>query len=71
MTNREEREPMHCPYDGTELNQHANIIRDPIDDADQVDPALGGVPIEAHSCPICGRGQIRSPSAESYLNCSK
>lgn len=61
MTTSEDQEPMHCPYDGTELNRHAMNIRDPVgsEETSMVDPVLDGVPLEVHSCPTCGRGQPR------------
>ena len=63
MTVREEQAPMRCPYDGTELNRHAMVIRDPVgfEEAKKVDLVLDGVPLEVHSCPTCGRGQPRLP----------
>ena len=52
---------MLCPYDGAKLNHHATMVRDPLDreEADNVDPMVGGVLIEVHACPLCGRGQPR------------
>ncbi len=50
---------MRCLHDGAKLNHHATMIRDPLDreEADNMDPVVGGVLIEVHACPICGRGQ--------------
>ncbi len=63
MIKREDAQPMCCPYDGTELNLHASIVRDPVgrEEVNEVDPDLGGVPLDVHACPTCGRGQSDSP----------
>ena len=67
MINGEDAQPMVCPYDGTELNLHASIVRDPVgrEELNVVDPDLGGVPLDVHACPTCGRGQTDSPVAGS------
>lgn len=54
-------EPMVCPRCGAEMNHHANKFADPrsAEEAARIDPALGGLLDEAHSCPACGAGALR------------
>ena len=55
------REKVICKDCGTEMTHHADkldyaaAIREP----DAVDPALGGVLEEVHTCPECGEIEIR------------
>lgn len=51
------KEKMTCPDCGVELNHHAKKIVTPVgpEDAAHVDPDLGGMVLEAHSCPECGK----------------
>ena len=50
---------MNCPACGAEMNQHAVKIDYNVDDQAAVDPAFGGVLQEAHTCPKCGRTELR------------
>jgi hypothetical protein len=50
---------MICPDCGVEMNQHAVKIDYNIEDPAQVDPAFGGLLQEAHTCPNCGRTELR------------
>jgi ribosomal protein S27AE len=47
---------MICPECGDEMNHHADKLVEPTRaaDAKHVDPALGGLIEETHSCPACG-----------------
>ena len=47
---------MICPKCGAEMNHHADKVIDPVrpEDMKHVDPALGGIVNEMHSCPACG-----------------
>jgi predicted RNA-binding Zn-ribbon protein involved in translation (DUF1610 family) len=51
---------MICPDCGAEMNHHATKIdySAGFDDAN-VDPFFGGVLQEAHTCPECGRIELR------------
>jgi ribosomal protein S27AE len=57
---------MKCPDCGADMNQHAEKIdysvalRDP----KAVDPVLGGVVEEFHTCPKCGAGATRRGNVE-------
>jgi uncharacterized protein with PIN domain len=55
---------MMCPECGVELNQHAEKLVDPIDakQAAEVDPELGALLEEFHTCPGCGKGESRRGS---------
>jgi len=57
--------PMRCPKCGAEMNHHAEKVLQAVDVADRssVDPALGGVVEELHSCPACGANASRRASA--------
>ena len=52
---------MTCPECGVEMNHHAEKLVDPTNaqEAAQVDPALGGLIEEMHTCPECGKGDSR------------
>lgn len=56
------KKKMVCPDCGVEMNQHALKIDYSAEmeaqDAD-LDPDLGGVLVEAHSCPHCGKTVTR------------
>jgi predicted RNA-binding Zn-ribbon protein involved in translation (DUF1610 family) len=59
---------MMCPECGVEMNYHAEKIdyTAALDDASAIDPQLGGVLEEAHSCPRCGQTEMRKAApAES------
>lgn len=51
------RHKMLCPDCGIEMNFHAEKVD--YTDAGAVDPMLGGVIEEAHSCPGCGKTLLR------------
>jgi hypothetical protein len=50
-----------CAGCGARMNHHADKLIDPSgpDDVALVDPALGGIVEEAHSCPACGESTTR------------
>ena len=52
---------MICPDCGAEMNHHAMKIdySAGFDDPSAVDPIFGGVLQEAHTCPECGRTELR------------
>ena len=56
---------MICPDCGVEMNFHAEKIdyTAALEDAEAVDPDLGGVLEEAHTCPSCGRTHTRRAEA--------
>jgi predicted RNA-binding Zn-ribbon protein involved in translation (DUF1610 family) len=53
--------PMKCPACGVEMNHHAEKLVDPVSaqEAARVDPALGGLIEEIHTCPECGQAHSR------------
>lgn len=55
--------PMTCPECGVAMNHHANklVLPTSAEEVAQVDPELGGIPQEAHTCPECGAGAARRP----------
>ena len=57
----EKTRKMVCPECGVEMNQHAEKLVDPrnAQEAARVDPALGGLIDEMHSCPKCGKVETR------------
>jgi ribosomal protein S27AE len=52
---------MICPRCGGEMNHHAEKLLYASDAADaaSVDPVLGGIVEELHSCPACGASASR------------
>ncbi len=56
--------PMVCSECGREMNHHADKLVDPVNaqEAARVDPALGGLVEEMHTCPDCGKGDSRRVS---------
>ncbi len=50
--------PMTCPECGVTMNHHAEKLVDPYlpQHAALVDPKLGGMIEETHTCPECGKG---------------
>jgi predicted RNA-binding Zn-ribbon protein involved in translation (DUF1610 family) len=50
---------MICPDCGAEMNQHAVKIDYGVDDPKFVDQVFGGALKEAHTCPECGRAELR------------
>lgn len=57
----EAAEPLACPACGAGMNHHANKLSEPqsAEEAARVEPALGGLLDEAHSCPACGHAVLR------------
>lgn len=55
---------MVCAQCGKEMNHHADKLEDPrcAEDAAKLDSALGGVVEEMHTCPDCGRCEMRCAS---------
>ena len=51
---------MICPVCGAEMNHHAMKIYYTTDDSTNVDPDFGGVLKEAHTCPQCGKSELRA-----------
>jgi predicted RNA-binding Zn-ribbon protein involved in translation (DUF1610 family) len=52
---------MVCPDCGIEMTHHATKVILPRSEAEEalVDEALGGVPLERHCCPGCGKEASR------------
>lgn len=52
---------MICPRCGVEMNEHAEKLVDPscAEMVEHVDPVLGGVVVQMHTCPRCGGGAMR------------
>jgi ssDNA-binding Zn-finger/Zn-ribbon topoisomerase 1 len=59
-----EAKKMVCPDCGVEMNYHAEKIdyTAALDDPTAIDPDLGGVLEEAHTCPDCGKTALRRAS---------
>ena len=55
---------MRCPDCGVEMNHHADKPVDPVsaDEAARIDPVLGALVAEAHTCPECGKAYTRPAS---------
>jgi predicted RNA-binding Zn-ribbon protein involved in translation (DUF1610 family) len=51
---------MICPDCGAEMNHHAMKIDYGVDDPEAVDEAFDGTVKEAHTCPECGRAELRA-----------
>jgi len=51
---------MICPDCGAEMNHHAMKVDYGIDGPAMVDAVFGGVLKEAHTCPKCGRTELRA-----------
>jgi ribosomal protein S27AE len=51
------RPKMICPNCGIEMNQHAEKVD--YTNTSRSDPVFGGVVVEAHTCPGCGRTEVR------------
>jgi ribosomal protein S27AE len=51
-----QRTKMICPKCGAQMNHHADNLVYPASarEAENIDPALGGVIDETHGCPACG-----------------
>ncbi len=51
---------MICPECGVEMNHHAIKVDYTAEtDVNKFDPTFGGVLQEAHTCPQCGRTELR------------
>jgi hypothetical protein len=52
---------MICPRCGAEMNQHAEKLVEPTsaEMAKRIDPALGAIVQEMHTCSGCGVGAMR------------
>jgi predicted RNA-binding Zn-ribbon protein involved in translation (DUF1610 family) len=48
---------MKCPRCGIDMNYHAEKIE--YSDTGRFDPDFGGTIQEAHTCPNCGRTEVR------------
>jgi ribosomal protein S27AE len=48
---------MKCPHCGIDMNYHAEKIE--YSETGPFDPDFGGMIEEAHSCPRCGRTEVR------------
>jgi ribosomal protein S27AE len=57
---------MICADCGVEMNHHADKIEYTmaLDKPEVMDPVLGGVVHEAHTCPECGQTSLRSAADE-------
>lgn len=51
---------MNCPDCGAEMNHHAMKIDYGVDDPKFIDAVFGGALKEAHTCPECGRTELRA-----------
>lgn len=56
MTNQE---PMICPHCGAVMNHHADKIDYGVEEPG--DAVFGGAVQEIHTCPNCGRIELRQP----------
>ena len=57
----ETKTKMICPYCGADMNQHAEKLIEPTtaEEARRMDPELGALVEEFHTCPKCGKGAAR------------
>jgi predicted RNA-binding Zn-ribbon protein involved in translation (DUF1610 family) len=51
---------MICPDCGVEMNYHAEKIDYSAQDPKKIDPDFGGIVEEAHTCPVCGKTEMRT-----------
>lgn len=51
---------MICPRCGAEMNHHAMKVDFDEDDPALIDEVFGGALKEAHTCPKCGRIELRA-----------
>jgi ribosomal protein S27AE len=54
-----ETDKMKCPDCGAEMNHHADKLDYGAAWDEASDTGEGGVVIEAHACPVCGRAAAR------------
>jgi NAD(P)H-dependent FMN reductase/ribosomal protein S27AE len=54
--------PLVCPECGVTMNHHADklVLPTSVEQAEAMDPELGGIVLEAHTCPECGTGTGRT-----------
>ncbi len=59
-----EKSKMQCPECGVDLNHHAEKLdyTAALEEPEAVDPDLGGIVEEAHTCPECGKTHSRRAS---------
>ncbi len=52
---------MKCPDCGADMNRHAEKVdyTAALNEPDKVDPHLGGIVEEVHTCPRCGKTEVR------------
>ncbi|HZN06088.1 MAG TPA: hypothetical protein VFB65_04865 [Pyrinomonadaceae bacterium] len=50
--------PMICPVCGSHMNHHADKVDYSVED-ENYDPAFGGALQEVHTCPGCGKVELR------------
>ena len=64
--------PMICPRCAAEMNHHAEKLLYPTGPADEacIDPVLGGIVEELHTCPGCGSGASRRQHGQSRCGMS-
>jgi hypothetical protein len=60
---------MTCPECGVEMNHHSEkiVYGNGADNSGRIDPALGGILQEFHTCPACGCNANRSAIAQEQL----
>ena len=53
---------MVCPHCNTQMNHHANKLDYPValTELEAVDPDLGGILQEVHTCPNCKHIEVRT-----------
>jgi len=58
------KEPMVCPDCGVEMNRHAEKVdyTTSPDEWSATDAQFGGILEEVHSCPACGKTEMRRAS---------
>jgi ribosomal protein S27AE len=61
----EKKKPMVCTPCGSTMNHHAEKLMDPrsAEEAKMMDPKLGGITEEYHTCPKCGSTSSRHSSS--------
>lgn len=62
------RVKMVCPDCGIDMNQHAIKIDYGENDPALFDPAFGGALKEAHTCPKCGKTELRPASPDRHAS---
>ncbi len=56
-----QKSKLQCPECGVDLNHHAEKLdyTAALEEPEAVDPDLGGIVEEAHTCPECGKTHTR------------